>query len=72
LTMHFALVHLDVTPADDEEVLIAVPGGAKTVIAVPLDALPNFLPLLEEAVENQPRACCPACSAVLPATVLDD
>jgi hypothetical protein len=70
--MHFALVHLGVTPASDEEVLITVPGGAKTVIAVPLDALAHVLPLLDQAVESQPRACCPACSAVLPATVLDD
>jgi hypothetical protein len=69
--MHFALMHLEATPQPDEEVLITVPGAAKTVIAVPLDALPHFLPLLDQAVQGKPRACCPACSAVLPAEVLD-
>ncbi|MDQ3676513.1 MAG: hypothetical protein M3401_06865 [Actinomycetota bacterium] len=70
--MRFAHMHLEATPLPDEDVLIAVPGTGKTVIAVPLDALPHFLPLLDRAVRDQPRACCPACSAVLPATVLDD
>jgi len=70
--MHFALMHLDATPAPDEEVLITVPGGANTVIAVPLDALPHFLPLLDRAVRDQPPARCPACSAVLPAGACDD
>jgi len=70
--MHFVLMHLDEIPAADEEVLIAVPGGPKTVIAVPLDALPHFLPLLDRAIEGRPRACCPACSAVLPAGRCDD
>jgi hypothetical protein len=65
--MHFALMHIDETAAPDEEALIAVPGAAKTVIAVPLDALPHFLPILDQAVADQPRACCPACSAELPA-----
>ncbi|MDX6690588.1 MAG: hypothetical protein QOG15_2045 [Solirubrobacteraceae bacterium] len=65
--MHFALMHLDDTAAPAEEALIAVPGAGKTVIAVPLDALPGFLPILDEAVADQPPACCPACSAELPA-----
>jgi hypothetical protein len=69
--MHFALMHLDETPAEDEEVLIAVPGGAKTVIAVPLDALPHFLPILESAVAEHPRACCPECAVELPAEGVD-
>jgi len=70
--MHFALMHLDDVPAPDEEVLITVPGGPKTLIAVPLDALPHFLPLLDRAVQEHPPACCPACSAVLPGGACDD
>jgi len=70
--MHFALMHLHDVPARDEEVLITIPGGPKTAIAVPLDALSHFLPLLDRAVQEQPPARCPACSAVLPAGVCDD
>lgn len=69
---HFALIHLEATPLRGEEVLVAVAGAGKTVIAAPLDALPDLLPLLDRAVQDQPRASCPACSAALPAAVLDD
>jgi len=47
---------------------LVVPGQpSKTAIAVPLDALPSFLPILERARSELPPACCPRCSAQLPA-----
>jgi hypothetical protein len=67
--MHFSLIHLGEVPSEDEEAFIVIPGGAKTVIAVPLDALPHFLPLLAQAASGLPPPRCPACSARLPATI---
>ncbi|MGH2942095.1 MAG: hypothetical protein ACRDLN_04900 [Solirubrobacteraceae bacterium] len=66
--MHFCAVHLDdaCRPPDDEEVYVVVPGTTRTAIAVPLDALPHFLPLLEQAVGNDARPACPACAAEIP------
>jgi len=69
--MHFSLIHLDDEPSDGEEVYVVVPDGSKAAIAVPLDALPDFLPILEQARSGLPPARCPACSATLPALVLD-
>ena len=49
--MVFCVIHLDDAPCRDadEEVYVIVPDGSKTAIAVPLDALPRFLPLLQRA-----------------------
>ena len=48
--MHFVLMNLDDEPSADEEVYLLTPGDpSKTAIAVPLDALPRFLPVLERA-----------------------
>lgn len=58
--MRFSLIHLD----DDrlgEEVTLLVPGMDGTAIQVPLDALPDFLPLLAQATADVPAATCPAC-----------
>jgi hypothetical protein len=67
--MQFSLIHLAEVPCDGEEVFIVFPGGTKTAMAVPLDALPQFLPLLAQAAEGLPQPCCPACSARLPAAI---
>ena len=66
--MVFCLMHLDApgAPGEDEEVYVVVPGAEKTAIALPLDALPQFLPLLEQAVRDLPSAQCSACHATLP------
>lgn len=50
----------------EEEVFVIVPGAAKTAIAVPLDALPHFLPILEEAGGREAWPQCPSCSAEIP------
>ena len=65
--MQFSVVHLAEVPTEGEEVFVIVPGGEKTAIAVPLDALAQFLPLLAEAAADLPPPRCPACSARLPA-----
>jgi hypothetical protein len=67
--MQFSLIHLAEAPREGEEVFVVVPGGTKTAMAVPLDALPQFLPLLAQAAEGLPPPCCPACSARLPAGI---
>jgi hypothetical protein len=67
--MQFSLIHLAELPSEDEEVFVVVPGGTKTVIAVPLDALAQFLPLLARAAAGLPPPRCPACSARLPAGI---
>ena len=69
--MQFSVIHLAEVPSEGEEVFVVVPGGAKIAIAVPLDALAQFLPLLAQAAEELPPACCPACSARLPAGIED-
>lgn len=66
--MVFCVIHRDSRRAthEDEEVYVVVPGAAKTAIAVALDALPQFLPLLEQAVRELPVSHCAACNATLP------
>lgn len=64
-------MNLDDEPSADEEVYLLTPGDpSKTAIAVPLDALPRFLPVLERARSGLPPACCPACSDELPGGAL--
>jgi hypothetical protein len=66
--MMFCLIHLDPpcpTPEDDE-VYVVVPGSAKTAIALPLDALPGLLPVLEQAVGDLPPPQCADCGAEMP------
>jgi hypothetical protein len=65
--VHFSAIHLADVPSEGEEVYVIVPGGAKTAIAVPLDALPQFLPLLAQVAAELPPPRCPACLARLPA-----
>jgi hypothetical protein len=67
--MQFSVIHLAEVPSEGEEVFVVVPGGTKTAIAVPLDALPQFLPLLAQAAADLPPPHCPACSARLPAGI---
>ena len=66
--MVFCVIHVDPPCAEpeDEEVYVVVPGTGKTVMAVPLDALPQFLPLLEQAVCDLPSAQCTACTVPMP------
>ena len=65
--MHFVLMHTCNQASAGEEVILLVPGEpSKTAIAVPLDALPDFLPILERARSGLPPACCPYCAVQLP------
>jgi hypothetical protein len=66
--MVFCVIHVDPPCAEpeDEEVYVFVPGTGKTVMAVPLEALPQFLPLLEQAVHGLPSPQCAACTAAMP------
>ena len=61
--MFFHLIHIDTTPRTDpgEEAYVITPGTSKTAMAVPLDALPAFLPMLAEALDDLPPLCCPQC-----------
>jgi len=66
--MIFCVIHLDppcATP-DEEEVYVVVPDAGKTAIALALDALPQFLPLLAQAAGDRPTPQCTACMAALP------
>jgi hypothetical protein len=63
--VRFSLIHLD---EGSDEITVVVPGGEKVAMMVPLDALPGFLPLLDEALEELPEQCCVACGAALPGT----
>ncbi len=42
-----------------------LPGDVKTVVATPLDAFPDLLPLLADTVGDSPLPCCSSCSASL-------
>ncbi len=67
--MHFCVLHLEDRCGPccgEEEVYVVAPGGSKTAIAVPLDALPAFLPLLESAIGGAEHPRCPACEAPIP------
>jgi hypothetical protein len=66
--MMFCVIHLDppCPSAEDDEVYVVVPGSAKTAIALPLDALPGLLPVLEQAVGDLPPPQCVACGAEMP------
>jgi hypothetical protein len=60
--VRFSLIHVD----GSDTLTVVVPGGERTAIMVPLDALPEFLPLLDEALEELPEQCCGACGEPLP------
>ncbi|MEA2126566.1 MAG: hypothetical protein QOI80_3348 [Solirubrobacteraceae bacterium] len=61
--MRFSLIHID---EGSDELTVVVPGGERAAIMVPLDALPAFLPILDEAIETLPEQCCAACDEPLP------
>ncbi len=63
--MRFSLIHLDGDGGSDTLTLI-VPGGDKVAIMLPLDALPDFLPLLDDAIEDLPEQRCGTCGEALP------
>ena len=65
--MRFCLIHVDdCDGGPDEEALVVVPGAAKAAFAVPLDALPAFLPLLAQAAEGLEQPVCSGCGSGLP------
>ena len=67
--MVYCFIHLldAPDPADgEEEVYIVVPDTSKIALAVPLDALPQFLPLLDAVLRDLPLPVCPACAATMP------
>ena len=47
-----------------------MPDTSKVALAVPLDALPEFLTVLERAVGDLPMPQCPACTATMPSRVV--
>jgi hypothetical protein len=49
----------------EEEVYVITPGGGQTALAVPLDAIPDLLPLLAEALADEPEQCCEHCGGPL-------
>lgn len=58
--MRFSLIHFhDDSPST--EVIVLTPGYEKTVFAVPLGKLDEFVPLVTEASRGIPDAHCPAC-----------
>ena len=61
--MSFHLIHVDddVRSDEHEEAYVLMPGAAKTAIAVPIDALPGFMPVLAESVNGLPAQRCPDC-----------
>ncbi len=64
--MVYCFVHLldEPDPADgEEEVYVVVPGTSKVAMAIPLDALPQFLTLLEQVLRETPMRLCPVCAA---------
>jgi hypothetical protein len=63
--VRFSLIHLDGDGGSDTVTLI-VPGGKKVAVMLPLDALPEFLPLLDEATARLPEQCCAQCGEALP------
>lgn len=66
--MHFHLMHIDDEPRPvdaEEEVYLVTPGGEKTALAVPLDAVPKVLELLAEVYEGAPEQVCDACGEPL-------
>lgn len=68
--MVYCFVHLDDDAPDpaghEEEVFVVVPDTSKVVMAVPLDALPEFLVLLQQAVGDLPLPECRSCMATMP------
>ena len=66
--MVFCVIHLDDAPCRDvdEKAYVIVPDGSKTAMAVPLDALPRFLPLLQRALDDAPLPECSTCATPMP------
>jgi hypothetical protein len=52
MSMVFCVIHVypPCEAPEDEAVYVVVPGAATTSVVVALDALPQFLPLLEQAI----------------------
>jgi hypothetical protein len=66
--MRFHLMHIDdeLRPmGEDEEVYVFTPGTGKTALAVPLDAVPKVLELLEEALDGVEIQVCEHCGEPL-------
>ena len=70
--MRFCFIHLHDDPRSSDEAMVVAPGLEKTAIAVPLDELPDFLPVLEEAMADAPAASCEQCGAELHVRAQDD
>jgi hypothetical protein len=65
--MRFCLIHVHSGPCDGpEEVALIVPGADQLAVLVPLDVLPEFLPILHGATDSLGEQRCPSCDDVLP------
>jgi hypothetical protein len=61
-------MHMDeaVRPFNEgEEVYVLTPGGDRTALAVPLDAIPKVLELLAESLDGIPEQVCEHCGSEL-------
>ena len=76
--MRYLLAHLDDAPgvpwqeSDPNEEIYVIPYGTRVVTAVPLGALGQFLPILNEATAELPPATCACCGEALPAPTTGD
>jgi hypothetical protein len=58
--VRFSLIHVD-DHGHSDEVMLVLPGVDKTVLAVPLGALGELLPMVTGASAHLPAATCPEC-----------
>jgi hypothetical protein len=65
--MRFHLIHVfdELRNDEHEEVFVITPGGEKTAMAVPIGALPAFMPLLAQGVDGLPAPRCPDCGELI-------
>ena len=75
--MRYFLAHIDDRPgrpweeSDPHEEIFVIPFGTKVATAVPIGLLGRALPMMAEATEDVPAACCPGCGEELPARTDD-
>jgi hypothetical protein len=66
ILMHIA--DLAEGPRIPEEAALIVPGGERTALMVPLDALEDVIPEMLKALRDLPEQCCDCCGGPLACT----